>query len=103
MVGGWWCKSDTAEVGRVACAGLGPTLLSCSRVIFFSPSNSRNDSKVGGAFIARPRLEIARECGGRLQTAALQPVLQELAPGQQEAGREGDILSAHTYYISPPE
>ena len=27
------------------------TLVSCSLVIFFSPSNRRNDSKVGGAFI----------------------------------------------------
>ena len=27
------------------------TFVSCSLVIFFSPSNSRNDSNVGGAFI----------------------------------------------------
>ena len=27
------------------------TFVSCSLVIFFSPSNKRNDSKVGGAFM----------------------------------------------------
>ena len=32
------------------------TFVSCSLVIFFSPSNKRNDSKVGGAFM------VAKNC-----------------------------------------
>ena len=35
---------------RVKMAALG-TFVSCSLVIFFSPSKRMNDSKVGGAFI----------------------------------------------------
>ena len=32
------------------------TLVSCSLVIFFSPSKRRNDSKVGGAFMATTKI-----------------------------------------------
>ena len=38
----------------VKTAALG-TLVSCSLVIFFSPSNNKNDSNVGGAFIFSAR------------------------------------------------
>jgi len=31
------------------------TLVSCSLVIFFSPSKSKNDSNVGGAFMVAPQ------------------------------------------------
>ena len=44
---------------RVKMAALG-TFVSCSLVIFFSPSKRMNDSKVGGAFIT----ESLEEGGG---------------------------------------
>ena len=40
----------------VKTAALG-TFVSCSLVIFFSPSKSKNDSKVGGAFMVKIYLQ----------------------------------------------
>merc|ERR1719230_2395668 len=49
-----WCRIKLPRVWSsllmVNMEALG-TLVSCSLLIFFSPSNKRNDSKVGGAFI----------------------------------------------------
>ena len=52
---------------RVKMAALG-TFVSCSLVIFFSPSKRMNDSKVGGAFITES-LEVYGNSWGQLEGA----------------------------------